>query len=123
MGDGLQINRYFTTAGDDPLDSVLWAVRDSRITNPDGSIVFDVHDDFCEWNTGRWKLADGAAARTDEAADIALSAASLGSAYLGGISFSELARAGRAEELQDGALSRADGLFRWNRHPWCPEIF
>ena len=44
MGDGLQINRYFTTAGDDPLDSVPWAVRDSRITNPDGSIVFEMKD-------------------------------------------------------------------------------
>ncbi len=89
----------------------------------DGAVVFEVHDDFCPWNEGRWKLADGAAARTDERADIALSVQSLGSGYLGGVSFSSLARAGRAEELEDGALMRADALFRWDRHPWCPEIF
>ena len=44
MGDGLHINRYFTTAGEDPFDSVPWSRRDSRITNPDGSIVFEMKD-------------------------------------------------------------------------------
>jgi hypothetical protein len=48
---------------------------------------------------------------------------SLGSAFLGGISFAELARAGRVEELREGAVARADRLFGWDRHPWCPEIF
>ena len=38
-------------------------------------------------------------------------------------SFAALARAGRVEELEDGAIARADSLFRWDRHPWCPEIF
>ena len=112
MGDGIWVR--LVDVGD---------ALSGRQYSTDDSIVFDVHDDFCEWNAGRWKLADGAAARTDEDADIALSAAALGSTYLGGITFSELARAGRAEELKDGALSRADGLFRWDRHPWCPEIF
>ena len=69
------------------------------------------------------KVEDGSAERTDDAADVALSAQSLGSAFLGGVSFSSLALAGRAEELKGGALMRADGLFRWDRHPWCPEIF
>jgi len=44
MGDGLRINRYFTTAGQDPLDSLPWSRRDSRITNPDGSVVFEMKD-------------------------------------------------------------------------------
>jgi predicted acetyltransferase len=86
-------------------------------------MTFDVQDDFCAWNQGRWKLDEGVAARTDDDADIALPVQSLGSAYLGGISFAELSRAGRVEELKDGALARADALFRWDRHPWCPEIF
>ncbi|HWJ44202.1 MAG TPA: sterol carrier protein domain-containing protein, partial [Gaiellaceae bacterium] len=112
MGDGIWVR--LVDVGD---------ALSGRQYSADGSIVFDVRDDFCEWNAGRWKLVDGAATRTDDGADIALTAASLGSAYLGGISFSELARAGRAEELKDGALGRADALFRWDRHPWCPEIF
>ena len=89
----------------------------------DESVVFEVHDEFCPWNEGRWKLEGGTAQRTEDDSDIELSVQSLGSAYLGGVSFAALARAGRAEELKDGALMRADALFRWDRHPWCPEIF
>jgi len=48
---------------------------------------------------------------------------SLGAALLGGVSFAALGRAGRVEELEEGAIARADSLFRWDRHPWCPEIF
>ncbi|MBU1226841.1 MAG: hypothetical protein KJ698_06505, partial [Actinobacteria bacterium] len=39
---GLRITRQFTKAGEDPLDVVEWGTRDSRITNPDGSIVFEM---------------------------------------------------------------------------------
>jgi predicted acetyltransferase len=99
------------------------AALSSRKYSADGSLVFDVQDDFCTWNQGRWKLDEGVAARSDDDADIALSVQSLGSAYLGGVSFAELSRAGRVEELKDGALARADAFFRWDRHPWCPEIF
>jgi len=99
------------------------AALSGRKYSADGAIVFDVRDEFCPWNEGRWKLEGGSAARTDDDADIALPVHSLGAAYLGGVPFAALARAGRAEELKDGALVRADGLFRWDRHPWCPEIF
>ncbi len=42
--NGLRIDRFFTKPGEDPLDSVEWTTRDSRITNPDGSIVFEMKD-------------------------------------------------------------------------------
>jgi predicted acetyltransferase len=95
----------------------------ARSYSDEGSIVFEVADEFCAWNEGRWKLEGGEAARTDEAADLSLPVQSLGSAFLGGVSFAELARAGRVEELTEAAVTRADRLFRWDRHPWCPEIF
>ncbi len=44
MSEGLQIERRFTTAGTDPYETVEWIRRDSRITNPDGSIVFEMED-------------------------------------------------------------------------------
>ncbi len=44
MTDGLRIERRFTTEGQDPYESVEWSRRDSRITNPDGSIVFEMKD-------------------------------------------------------------------------------
>ncbi len=88
-----------------------------------GTVVLDVRDGFCPWNEGRWRLEDGAAARTDDDADLALDVADLGSAYLGGFTFRELGRAGRVEELEDGAIGRADAIFRTDVAPWCPEIF
>ena len=44
MGQGLRISRRFTEAGVDPYDSIEWEYRDSRISNPDGSIVFQMTD-------------------------------------------------------------------------------
>jgi hypothetical protein len=47
----------------------------------------------------------------------------LGSAYLGGISWSQLAGALRVVELVPGAAARADAVFHSPCAPWCPEIF
>jgi len=89
----------------------------------EGRIVFDVRDAVCPWNEGRWLLEDGRAERTEEAADIALDVDVLGSAFLGAISFAQLRNALRLDELQPGAVGRADALFAWRPLPWCPEIF
>ena len=43
--------------------------------------------------------------------------------YLGGFTFRDLDRAGRVEELRDGAVYLADSIFRTDGAPWCPEIF
>ncbi|MBX3383471.1 MAG: adenosylcobalamin-dependent ribonucleoside-diphosphate reductase [Phycisphaeraceae bacterium] len=40
----MKISRKFTTAGTDPFASVKWAQRSSKITNPDGSVVFEMKD-------------------------------------------------------------------------------
>jgi predicted acetyltransferase len=86
-------------------------------------LVFDVRDAFCPWNEGRWRLEGGEASRTNDAADLALDVADLGSVYLGGFTFRDLQRAGRVEELTDGAVYGADATFRTEGLPWCPEIF
>ena len=99
------------------------AALSGRSYSGDGSIVFEVADEFCPWNEGRWKLSGGRAERSKDAADLSVPVQSLGSALLGGVSFAALRRAGRVVELKAGAIERADGLFRWDRHPWCPEIF
>jgi len=99
------------------------AALSARRYAADGAIVFDVTDDFCSWNAGRWRLADGRAKRTTAAAQLACDVTALGSAYLGGFTFSELVRGGRVEELRRGAAARADAMFAYDRAPWCPEIF
>ena len=42
----MQINRYFTEGGKDPLSSFKFEKRTSSIRNPDGSIVFHMEDVF-----------------------------------------------------------------------------
>jgi predicted acetyltransferase len=86
-------------------------------------VVVELADEFCAWNEGVWELGPEGASRSTSAPELRLEAHALGSAYLGGFTFSQLARAGRVEELVDGALDRADALFRADRYPWCPEIF
>ncbi len=44
MTAGLSIERRFTDEGKSPYDTVEWAKRDSRIANPDGSVVFEMTD-------------------------------------------------------------------------------
>ena len=87
------------------------------------SVVFEVVDEFCPWNEGRWQVGPEGAERSKSKPDLRLGVDMLGSAYLGGFTFADLARAGRVEELREGALARADALFLTDRHPWCPEIF
>jgi ribonucleoside-diphosphate reductase alpha chain len=40
----MKITRKFTTAGTDPFSTVKWTTRSSKITNPDGSVVFKMDD-------------------------------------------------------------------------------
>jgi ribonucleoside-diphosphate reductase alpha chain len=40
----MKISRKFTTKGQDPFASVQWVKRSSKITNPDGSVVFQMDD-------------------------------------------------------------------------------
>ena len=101
-----------------------------------GSVVLDVSDAGAPWNGGRWRLTvdgdagassgtsmGGVVERTEDEADVALDVTDLGSCYLGGFTFGELTRAGRAVEGRPGAAHRADALFAADRAPWCPEVF
>ncbi|MGB7860814.1 MAG: vitamin B12-dependent ribonucleotide reductase, partial [Acidimicrobiia bacterium] len=44
MTRGLRITRRFTEAGRDPYDQFEWSQRNSKIANPDGSVVFEMKD-------------------------------------------------------------------------------
>jgi predicted acetyltransferase len=112
LGDGLWLR----------LVDVEAAFAAREVVGP-GAVVVDLADAFCPWNEGRWRVAAGGAARTEEPADLALGAEELAAAYLGGASVARLAAAGRARELSQGAAERADALLRTPRAPWAPEVF
>jgi predicted acetyltransferase len=87
------------------------------------AVVLDVRDGFCPWNEGRWRVSAAGVERVTADADLGLDVDALGSVYLGGFTFADLARACRVAELHEGAVARADALFRTDVGPWCAEIF
>lgn len=104
------------------LDEALAARRYAS----EGRFVLEVEDAFCPWNAGRYELVggpDGAECRpTDAEPELSLMVEDLGAAYLGGVSFRGLARAGRLE-APPPVLARADAMFGWDPPPWCPTVF
>lgn len=94
-----------------------------------GGLVLDVVDDFCGWNTGRYRLETDAAGQASVARDdgaepaLSLSVAALGAAYLGGTRFRALEAAGRVHEHLPGAIEVADALFAVARAPYCTTHF
>ena len=38
---GLRFKRFYTTAGVDPFDAIEWEVRDARIANEKGDVIFE----------------------------------------------------------------------------------
>lgn len=105
------------------LDGALRARR----FGADGRVVFEIIDPFCPWNEGRHALevsgGEGVATPSDDATDLVGTINEVGAAYLGGVTFRQLSRAGRVEERTPGALARADAMFAWDPAPWCPYEF
>ena len=97
----------------------------------EGALTVRVRDRFCAWNEGVYSLEtgedpeEGANVRRlpdSSEFDIELGASDLAAAYLGGVSLSNLARAGRVRETAVGFLQTADRLFRTARPPWTLEL-
>lgn len=96
----------------------------------DGRLVFDVIDQFRPPVAGRYELVVdrgvGACRRlgAGEGGDdvVTLDVSDLGSAYLGGVRFSTLARAGRVGGQAD-TLARGDSMFASTPLPWCATGF
>jgi predicted acetyltransferase len=95
----------------------------ARTYAADSEVVIELADPFLSENAGRWRLGAHGAERTNASADLGLDVTALGSVYLGGFSFADLARASRVDELVPGAIERADALFHTTVEPWCAEIF
>jgi predicted acetyltransferase len=92
-------------------------------------VVMEVADSVLPANAGRWRLTAGVAGgavrceRTGDSADVAVTAAALGAAYLGGTRLGALAAAGQVTELRPGALAELSAAMSWDPAPWCPMTF
>jgi predicted acetyltransferase len=78
---------------------------------------------------GRSRIAldaspDGATCRpSDRSPDLTVPVAALGAAYLGGSRLRDAVVATGVDEHANGALARADALFRAADEPWCSTFF
>ena len=98
----------------------------SRAYNEQGKLPIRVRDRFCPWNDGIYALDGGPngaeCIRSQEQPQIELNVSDLAAVYLGGVSFSTLARAGRIVELAPGTLALADRMFITQSQPWFLEL-
>ena len=103
------------------------AALKQRLYMESGRLVFEVNDDFCSWNEGRFELEgspEGATCRSSTSSpDLAIAVSGLASAYLGAVTFTTLAQAGLVEERTPGASLRADRMFAVRQQPWTPHNF
>jgi predicted acetyltransferase len=99
----------------------LPAALAARAYREAGRVVFDVTDDFCPWNAGRWQLSVGgdgtvgsaSVTAVDEATqpDVSLDISDLAALYLGAFRVADLVRPGRVRECRPGGIAAADALF------------
>ena len=103
------------------------AALEGRRYRGSGRLVFELRDEFCPWNEGRFELEvspGGASCRATQAEpDLVMGVVELGALYLGGIPAWKLVRAGRIDEERPGAAEAASSLFAWTPPPWCPQRF
>ncbi|GLZ31640.1 UPF0256 protein [Lentzea sp. NBRC 105346] len=82
-------------------------------------VVLGVTDRLIPANAGSYLITPDGATRTDLSPDIELTVDLLGAAYLGGVTFTQLAAANRIS----GATANADRLFAISQSPWCGTYF
>ena len=106
----------------------MHAALEARSYGVAGSLTFEVTDEFCPWNAGRWRLEVGGNGRgtltaSDADPDLTLDTADLATVYLGTFTFADLARAGRVGECRAGAVAESDVLFATAGAPWSSTMF
>jgi predicted acetyltransferase len=103
-----------------PLD-VIGAIQ-ARGYAADGRVVVTVTDAALPANDGTYEIVtrdrEATCRRVEHEPDIVCSVHALGSTYLGGFTWSALARAGRIEVRRPAALDTIDTMFRSDVAPW-----
>ena len=92
---------------------------------PDGRVTFELVDNLCTWNAGRWQVdvGDGESRTTSTTTtpDLTLSANTFAMILFGQISTSEAVRAGRVELHDASKLATWDNVFKTQWAPFTPD--
>ncbi len=98
-----------------------------RRYHEEGTLTFEILDDLCPWNCGRWKLETSATetsvSRTSEEPQLVMPISTLAMLVFGQISATEAARMERLNVLENGALPLWDGVMRTAYRPFCADMF
>lgn len=133
---------------DDPLPHLLLEPRMLKVTSGDGILgrivdveralpgrcydeeavlTFEILDDFCPWNEGRWKLEtspEGSSiTRTSETPQVVMPVSTLAMLVFGQISATEAARMVRLEVNEPDTLPMWDRTMHTRYRPVCTDMF
>ena len=98
-----------------------------RVYTKEAALTFEVLDDLCPWNRGRWKLetssGESTVTRTDEEPQLVIPISTLAMLLFGQISASEAARMVRLDVRVENSLSTWDSVMRTKYRPFCADEF
>jgi predicted acetyltransferase len=95
------------------------AALDARTYGPvDSRVGIGIHDPLFADNCATWKVSSAGSARSDGPADVTVDITALSAAYLGAVSWQDLASIG-AVDASDDVVRRLDALFAVRPSPFC----
>ena len=91
------------------------------------TLTFEVLDDMCAWNAGRWQMETSGAEtllrRTGAEPQVTMPVQTLAMLAFGQISATEAARMGRLDAHDPDTLERWDAVMRTRYRPFCADHF
>jgi predicted acetyltransferase len=117
------------TSGDGLLGRIIDVERalPQRYYDEDGNLTFEITDDLCPWNQGRWKLqtsTEGSSiVHTDEEPQVMMPVSTLAMLLFGQLSATQAARMARLDVGDDNALPLWDKVMRTKYRPACADDF
>lgn len=117
------------TSGDGLLARIIDVEKalSKRRYSEEGILTFEIIDELCPWNSGRWRMETSAAGtdinRTTEEPQLVMPISTLAMLVFGQISPTEAARMARLDILDDSALSLWDKVMRTPYRPFCADMF
>jgi predicted acetyltransferase len=98
-----------------------------RRYSEEGALSFEIIDELCPWNSGRWRMETSDAGtgirRTTEEPQLVMPVSTLAMLIFGQISPTEAARMARLDILDDSALPLWDKVMRTPCRPFCADMF
>ena len=117
------------TSGDGLLGRIIDVDKalPQRCYDEEGILTFEISDDLCPWNQGRWKLkastGESSISRTSAEPQVTMPVSTLAMLVFGQLSATEAARMGRLDVNESEALSLWDRVMRTRYRPSCADGF